>query len=487
MSLLKNFFAFVFVVFFVSFSPFSLGQVSDAKSGNREQDYFKKYSIPKPLQNEDMRLFLKRMDWFRDAARQDNWYAATAHPARFGKYCDWSRIRLHYYFDTEGTAPQYHLSSLVITHGTGSRLTRDARFEGCISFYADGQVRFYQSILWDLSFGLKDDEDHEFNEFFCPKLYGLEDNPMKNDTVKWDNSGKIFFDDNSEKFEDFWKAVLFNSDLDYLADVKDCDAQNRSESACPPITLTTKNREPNNPLQLPHEKRYEKLIKPIIDCYEVLESGKVSGLITAAGFNSKKQYDPEVVFRFNKNSVFDVAIVQPTGVPYREFGKYMLFDENGLSLWLDGDLYELKGPDSGYHSLPLELQYKISGSGTEVKFHKNGYPAGYKTIANNRLFGRQIEWNDQGEVISDVDLDIPKPWVDASNPLLNQPEPVVMRTWTSRDGKFSVQAKYLSADETTVTIEKENGKRTAVEISKLSEPDQKYIERQRDAKKQPEK
>jgi hypothetical protein len=77
--------------------------------------------------------------------------------------------------------------------------------------------------------------------------------------------------------------------------------------------------------------------------------------------------------------------------------------------------------------------------------------------------------------------------VKASEEQLLPQEPVVMRTWTSRDGKFSVQAKYLSADETTVTIEKENGTRTTVEISKLSEPDQKYIERQRDAKKQSEK
>ncbi|MDR1382247.1 MAG: hypothetical protein LBJ67_00150 [Planctomycetaceae bacterium] len=73
--------------------------------------------------------------------------------------------------------------------------------------------------------------------------------------------------------------------------------------------------------------------------------------------------------------------------------------------------------------------------------------------------------------------------IKASSSLLNQPEPIVMRTWTSRDGQFSVQAKYISANETTVTIEKENGTRTTVEISKLSEPDQKYIERQRDAKK----
>jgi hypothetical protein len=52
--------------------------------------------------------------------------------------------------------------------------------------------------------------------------------------------------------------------------------------------------------------------------------------------------------------------------------------------------------------------------GVEVTFHPNGYPAHYRTIIRNRLFGRQIEWNDKGEVVSDVDLDIPKTWADAS-------------------------------------------------------------------------
>jgi hypothetical protein len=52
-------------------------------------------------------------------------------------------------------------------------------------------------------------------------------------------------------------------------------------------------------------------------------------------------------------------------------------------------------------------------SGTKITFHKNNCPALYRTIVKNRLFGRQIEWNDKGEVISDLDIDIPKPWADA--------------------------------------------------------------------------
>ncbi|MDR0611031.1 MAG: hypothetical protein LBG58_13045 [Planctomycetaceae bacterium] len=69
----------------------------------------------------------------------------------------------------------------------------------------------------------------------------------------------------------------------------------------------------------------------------------------------------------------------------------------------------------GMVSLPDKFDIKpyLAGNGIEVRFHPTGYPASYKTIVRNRLFGRQIEWNDKGEVISDIDFDIPKPWLDA--------------------------------------------------------------------------
>ncbi|MDR1382246.1 MAG: hypothetical protein LBJ67_00145 [Planctomycetaceae bacterium] len=160
--------------------------------------------------------------------------------------------------------------------------------------------------------------------------------------------------------------------------------------------------------------------------------------------------------------------------------------DDNPEIYAEGDISSillLRHSEKEINSFTSQKTISIDGNGIEVRFHPTGYPATYKTIVKNRLFGRQIEWNDKGEVISDIDLDIPKPWTDVSSSLLNQPEPIVMRTWTSRDGQFSVQAKYLSADETTVTIEKENGTKTTVEISKLSESDQKYVERQRDAKK----
>ncbi|MDR3267239.1 MAG: hypothetical protein LBT24_06700 [Tannerella sp.] len=119
------------------------------------------------------------------------------------------------------------------------------------------------------------------------------------------------------------------------------------------------------------------------------------------------------------------------------------------------------------------------GNGIEVKFHPTGYPASYKTIVKNRLFGRQIAWNDKGEVISDVDLDIPKPWTDAPK---KPAEPVVMRTWTSSGGKYHIRAEYVSVDENQVILKNEDGKVFPVALSKLSKDDQNYVKEQREAK-----
>ncbi len=63
--------------------------------------------------------------------------------------------------------------------------------------------------------------------------------------------------------------------------------------------------------------------------------------------------------------------------------------------------------------IAFDLRLKIE-QGIEIQYYPNGIPLSYKTfVKQNRLFGRQIEWNDKGEVVSDVDLDIPIPWPDA--------------------------------------------------------------------------
>ncbi|NLT72336.1 MAG: hypothetical protein GXX91_16805 [Verrucomicrobiaceae bacterium] len=53
--------------------------------------------------------------------------------------------------------------------------------------------------------------------------------------------------------------------------------------------------------------------------------------------------------------------------------------------------------------------------------------------------------------------------------------PDSFRTWTSADGKFSVEADYVEAFFGTVTLRKRDGSTLQVDVAKLSEPDQAYI------------
>jgi hypothetical protein len=100
-------------------------------------------------------------------------------------------------------------------------------------------------------------------------------------------------------------------------------------------------------------------------------------------------------------------------------GYNLSIDENGkITAYSEGSFTNLEERkfEKFYKNQEKSRQYYwymhncfyVLRKGVEIKFHPNGYPSTYNTIVNNRLYGRQIEWNDKGEIISDVDLDIPK-------------------------------------------------------------------------------
>jgi hypothetical protein len=160
-------------------------------------------------------------------------------------------------------------------------------------------------------------------------------------------------------------------------------------------------------------------------------------------------------------------------------GYFISFDNNEkVIVYAEGQMQDV---DENFKDinrisfLSVDNQRYVLNKGIEVKFHPTGYPSSYKTIVRNRLFGRQIAWNDKGEMISDVDLDIPKPWADAPK---KPAAPVVMRTWTSGSGKYHIQAEYVSADENQVILKNEAGKVFPVALSKLSTDDQNYVKEQ---------
>jgi hypothetical protein len=95
-------------------------------------------------------------------------------------------------------------------------------------------------------------------------------------------------------------------------------------------------------------------------------------------------------------------------------------DKQGIFLVFDNSKNLIKYVEGSMQMDYDTMEYDMSipdliknGESIQVTFHRNGYPATYHSIIRNRLFGRQIEWNDKGEVVSDVDLDIPQEWKDA--------------------------------------------------------------------------
>ncbi|MDR2641665.1 MAG: hypothetical protein LBC74_02605 [Planctomycetaceae bacterium] len=97
-------------------------------------------------------------------------------------------------------------------------------------------------------------------------------------------------------------------------------------------------------------------------------------------------------------------------------GYYIQFNRSGqIEYYIEGNLNRenIFMPDNGNSFDVNTISITPDLFAIEIKYHPTGYPASYKSITKNRLYGRQIEWNDKGEVVSDVDLDIPKEWKDA--------------------------------------------------------------------------
>ncbi len=102
---------------------------------------------------------------------------------------------------------------------------------------------------------------------------------------------------------------------------------------------------------------------------------------------------------------------------FRVIGYFMVYDEYfRLQKYVEGEITFDSNFTGHETAKTAKLSLKDVGtdrnrraSGLEITFHPTGYPATYKTIVKERLFGRQMEWNDKGEMISDTDLDIPKP------------------------------------------------------------------------------
>jgi hypothetical protein len=210
--------------------------------------------------------------------------------------------------------------------------------------------------------------------------------------INWDKDGKIT---SSERLDQIRK---FSPPVAKLP--KSANNQRR----LPAINLTTiKDKKILEVLQRAEKICRSKNLKDLLEC-----------------LNSKlplfvKDEHPTIYVRLVNGELQHIAFLRDyiEQDKLSRCGYYLTFKNNNLKTFAEGDIplnFE-KYYDATKKNNELD-KLSIDGRGTEVKFHSNGYPASYKSIVKNRLFGRQIEWNDKGEVLSDVDLDIPKTWAD---------------------------------------------------------------------------
>ena len=106
-------------------------------------------------------------------------------------------------------------------------------------------------------------------------------------------------------------------------------------------------------------------------------------------------------------------------------------------------------------------------------FHK-GLSYGIVTRLGRTM---QVESVEGGELEAET-FNTLKKWTYFDRPM--EGEATKIRTWSSPNGTFSIDAKLVSADGDDLKLERDNGKVLKVSLDKLSKSDRKYVDRMRD-------
>jgi hypothetical protein len=399
---MSKLFAYFLVVLLLVFAKTSYALPNEGV-GEFPQDIWGKYAIPVYLQKEEIEIFLRRMEWFIETSKSNDWHRATQHPARRGAHQDWNGVELMYEFETTEIGKNNLRGFGILQLRMGTSLIEDLRFEGVVGFASGGNPTSYQDPLWTIEFGTPEIENADWGISW----------------IKSNTMGKKLVDVYKKHGENFWTEYEKMLDKYYYRELRETVLL--ADNTVQPIVI------PENVQIHTHEIPNDKNMKDRFDLIQrrlhTLKGGNVQQLLDDPSVAMSLHWERQVLFRFEKSMLFDVAIVQETGKDeWIVTGEYVLFGKDGVQVWLCGDLQQ--DINAGMAHRPLELRYAINGDGIEVKFHLTGFPASYKTIVRNRLFGRQIEWDEEGKVLSDVDIDIPMPWADAPKPASEREEPV---------------------------------------------------------------
>jgi hypothetical protein len=362
------------------------------------ENLFQRYKIPSELKQRPIFYFLKRMEWMELVAKSDNWKDATRHPA-MSDNSDFSKLRIEFEYEYRKSSKEYYATSFLIkTHSADISPQYKDAITGDIEFYDDGKVVVYSGRFWVLN----------FHQTGVPAKFWFSTNNIYPDVkgggyIEWDDDGKVVDNPYAKSKVSLWDDVYCSDDY-----VKNLEKQNN------PTPIST-DQPTDYKLLLPPKTNHTKFVttfKHIVEYDSCIRSGNVKNMIKNAVFDKQ----PSTVYAeyyFYERSLASVWLYY---LPQHKdkYGCFFTYDKSGrLIRYVRGETYVKRNSGEISNSDVTYPTCAIDGSGIDVRFHTTGYPASYQTIANNRLFGRQIEWNDKGEVLFDVDLDIPKPWADA--------------------------------------------------------------------------
>jgi hypothetical protein len=385
-------------------------------SEREQRALFTRFNIPEEICCEEIALELYRIVWQHDIAHKDNWQEATRNPIFHDVASDLSKIELSYSYLTTKKRDKYEFYTFSLDYSEvacrDSLIYLDCLPYCILCFYSNGNPEscrflsnYYEFSEDGKSGGLSFELPFDINKKGVPNS----DNTytVQLGYVEWEN-GKMIFNEqikNTKNFIDIYKRAI-------------------KESVPHDFKPSVLNKKPIKPITLESEKDYSLHIPDAIDPdtrkiffkvtnqYKTLKDGQVKKILNDIYPEPSKYSKAMAMFRFGKNYLYDVTFAE--GYSRETNGNYFKFDEKSrVTMWLNGDLREIDNEFLRGLKDPLKVRYTIDGDGVEIRFHPTGFPKTYRTIVRNRLFGRQIEWDENGKIISNVDIDFPQKWENA--------------------------------------------------------------------------
>jgi hypothetical protein len=257
-----------------------------------------------------------------------------------------------------------------------------------VAGYIEQTSTFSTSIVF-----YKNDSPQFFNcRYFDKKIPDYDDDNAIE--IDWDENGKITL---SEKLEQLQKLPPLVTKLSNNV---------KNSRRLPTINLSTiKDQKILQVLRRTEKIAMSKNFNELFECLKELP------------LFDKKEDHPTISVRLVNDKLQHISILRDSldDEKFSYYGYFLSFKNDNLHIYAEGDI---PIETTNYYDATIKDNTKldnlsIDGKGIEIKFHPNGFPASYKSIVQNRLYGRQIEWDDKGEIVSDVELDIPQKWKDA--------------------------------------------------------------------------